>query len=78
MRACTALYHLSVLLLPCRKVVNKSNHVQTALDCGLQKVSDLEHMVCNVTSSVGRTHEMYISRHASPDYWITFLHLALS
>ena len=77
MCTCTALYHSSMLLLPCQKVVSKSNHVHTAFDCGLQKSSNLDHMVCNVTSAVGRAHEMYISSPASPDYWITFLHLAL-
>ena len=61
-----------MFLLPCQKVVNKSNHARTALDCGLQKSSNLDHMVCNVTSSVGRAHEMYISSPASPDHWITF------
>ena len=67
-----------MLLLPCQKVINKSNLAQTALDCGLQKSSNLDHMVCNVTSVVGSSHEMYISSPASPDHWITFLHLALS
>ena len=72
------LYHLSMLLLPCRKAVNRLNLAQTALDCGLQKSLNLDYMVCNVTSSVGRFHEIYISSPASPDHWITFLHLALS
>ena len=66
-----------MLLLPCQKVVNKLNHAQTALHCGLRKSSNLDHVVCNVTSSVGRAHEMYISSTASPDHWITFLHLVL-
>ena len=78
MCACTTLYHSSMLLLPCQKVINKLNLAWTALDCGLQKCSNLDHIVCNVTYSVGRTHEMYISSPASPDHWITFLHLALS
>ena len=29
-------------------------------------------MVSNVTSAVGRAHEMFISSPASPDHWITF------
>ena len=74
----TALYHSSMLLLPCQKAVNKSNLEWTALDCGLQKSWNLDHMVCNVTLSVWRFHEIYISSPASPDHWITFLHLALS
>ena len=32
MCARTALYHISMLLLPCQKAVNKSNLAQTALD----------------------------------------------
>ena len=51
MCANTVLYHLSMLLLPCQKVVNKLNLAQTALDCGLQKSSNFDHMVCNVISS---------------------------
>ena len=51
MCANTALYHLSMLLLPCQKVVNKSNLAWTALHCGLQKSSNFDHMVCNVVSS---------------------------
>ena len=47
----TALYHSSMLLLPCQKVVNKLNLAQTAFDCGLQKSSNFDHMVCNVISS---------------------------
>ena len=78
MYASTTLYHSSMLLLPCQKAVNKSNLAQTALDCGLQKSLNLDHMVCNVTSSVGRFHEIYISSPASPDHWNTFLHLALN
>ena len=76
--ASTALYHLSMLLLPCQKAVNKWNLAQTALDCGLQKSLNLDHMACNVTSSVRRFHELYIS---SPDLLtigLLFLHLALS
>ena len=42
-----------------------------------KKSSNLDHMACNVTSAVGRAYEMYISSPASPDHWITFLHLAL-
>ena len=72
MCTCISLYHSSMLLLPCQKVVNKSNRACTAFDCGLHKSSNLDHMVCNVTSAVGRTHEMYISSPASPDHWITF------
>ena len=67
-----------MFLLPCQKVINKSNCVHTAFDCGLQKSSNLDHMVCNVTLAVGRAHEKYISSPASSDHWITFLHLALS
>ena len=78
MCASTALYHLSMLLLPCQKAINKSNLAQTALDCGLQKSLNLDHMVCNVISSFRRFHEIYISSPASPDHWITCLHLALS
>ena len=78
MCACTALYHSSMLLLPCQKDVNRSNHACTAFDCGLQKSSNFDHIACNVISAVGRAHEMYISSPASPDHWITFLHLALS
>ena len=78
MSVCTTLYHLSILLLPCQKVFNKSNHAHTAFDSGLQKSSTFDHMVCNVTSVVGRAHEMYISSPASPDHRVTFLHLALS
>ena len=74
----TALYHPSMLLLPCQKVVNKLNLAWTALDCGLQKSSNFDHMVCNVISSLGRFHEMYISSPASPDHCITCLHLAFS
>ena len=70
MCAYTALYHSSMLLLPCQKAVNKLNLAQTALDCGLQKSSNLDHMVCDVTSSVRRFHEIYISSPASPDHWI--------
>ena len=72
MCACTPLYYLSMLLLPCQKVVNISNHACTAFDCGAQKSSNFDHMVCNVTSAVGRAHEMHISSPASPDHWITF------
>ena len=61
-----------MLLLPCQKVVNKLNLTWTALDCSLQKSSNLDHMVCNVTSSFGRAHEMYISSPASPDHWLAF------
>ena len=68
MCACPALHHSSMLLLPCQKVVNKSNCACTAFDCGLQKSSNLDYMVCNVTSAVGRAHEMYISSPASPDH----------
>ena len=78
MCAYTTLYHSSMLLLPCQKVVNKSNHAHTTFDCDLQKSSNLDHIVCNVTSVVGRAHEMYISNPTSPDHWITFLHLPLS
>ena len=67
-----------MLLLPCQKFGNKSDCVHTAFDCGLQKSSNLDPMVCNVTSAVGKVHEMYILSPASPDHWITFLHLALS
>ena len=49
-----------MLLLPCQKVVNKSNRAHTAFDCGLQKSSNFDYMVCNVTSVVGRTHKIYI------------------
>ena len=65
-------------LLPCQKVFNKLNHTCTAFDCGLQKFSNVDHMVYNVNSVVGRAHEIYISSPASPDHWITFLYLALS
>ena len=78
MCACTTLYHLSMLLLPCQKDVNRSNCSHTAFDCGLQKSPNLDCIACNVTSAVGRAHEMYISSPVSPDHWITFLHLALS
>ena len=61
-----------------KKDVNRSNLVCTAFDCDLQKSSNLDFMVCNVMSAVGRVHEIYISSPASPDCWITFLHLALS
>ena len=78
MFASTVLYYSSMLLLPCWNVFNKSNLAQTALDCDLQKSSNLDHTVCNVTSSVRRFHEIYISSPTSPDHWITFLHLVLS
>ena len=73
MCACTTLYHSLMLLLPCQKVVNTLKLAQTALDCGLQKSSNFDHIVCNVTSSVIRAKEMYISSPASSDHWITFL-----
>ena len=66
-----ALYHSSILLLPSQKAVNKSNLAQTALDCGFQKSLNLDHMVCNVISSLERFHEICISSPASPDHWIT-------
>ena len=78
MCSCTALYHSSILLLPCWKVVNKLNCACTVFYCGLQKPSNFDHIVCNVTSVVGGAHEIYISSPASPDHWITFLHLGLS
>ena len=78
MCACTALYHSLILLLPCLKDVNISNLACTTFDCGLQNSSNFVQMVCNFTSVAGRVHEMYISSPTSPDYWITFLHLALS
>ena len=74
MCASTVLYHSSMLLLPYQKAVNKSNLAQTALDCGLQKSLNLDHMVCNVMSSFGRFHDIYILSPASPDHWITCLH----
>ena len=67
-----------MLLLPCQKDVNRSNCACTVFDFGLQKSSNLDHIVCNVTSAVGRAYEMYISSPASPDHWLTFLQLALS
>ena len=69
------LINASIALL---KSCQQLNFVHTAFDCGLQKSSNFDHMVCNVISAVGRAHEMYISSPASPDYWITFLHLVLS
>ena len=77
---CVPLLHCTThqCLLPCQKDVNRSNHACTAFDCGLQKSSNLDLISCNVTSAVGRAHEMYISSPASPYHWITFLHLALS
>ena len=78
MCANTALYHSSMILLPCQKVVKKSNLAWTALDCGLHKSSNLDRMVCNVISSLRRFHEMYISSPASSDHCITCLHLAFA
>ena len=67
-----------MLLLSCQKDVKRLYGAHTAFDCGLQKSSNLDHIACNVTSAVGRAHEMCISSPASPNHWITFLHLALS
>ena len=78
MCAWTALYHSLILLLPCLKDVNRSNHACTAFDCGLQNSSHFDYMVCNVTSAVKRAHEMYIPSPMSVNHWITFSHLALS
>ena len=78
MCTCTALYHSSMLLLPCQIVVNKSYHACTAFDCGLQKSSNFDHMVCIVTSVVGRAHEIYISIMHLLTIGSLFLHLTLS
>ena len=68
MCACTAFYHSSMLLLPYQKDANKSKHAHTTFDCGLQNLSNLDHITCNVTSVVGRAHQMYISSPTSPDH----------
>ena len=72
--ACTALYHLSTLLLPCLKLVKRSNLACTLFDCGLQKSSNLSQII----SSVSLIHYTYWSMPKSPDQAITFLHCCLS
>ena len=76
--ACTALYHSSMLLLPCLKLVKRSNLAPTSFDCGLQKSSNLPQIISSVSWSVGKPQETYWSMPKSPDQAITFLHCYLS
>ena len=70
--ACTALYHLSTLLLPCQKLVKRSNHACTSFDYGLQKSSNLAQIISNVSWSIGKPQETYWSIPKSLDKVITF------
>ena len=59
--ACTTLYHSSTLLLPCWKLVRRSNLVCTSFDCGLQKSSNFPHIISRVNWLVGKPQETYWS-----------------
>ena len=63
---CTALYHLSMLLLPCWKLVSKSKWALTSLDCGLQNSSNLSNIVSKFKSSLGKLNDTYWSIPNSP------------
>ena len=75
---CTVLYHSSTLLLPCLKLVRRSNLACTSFDWGLQNSSNLSQIISSVSRSVGRPQETYWSIPKSPDQVITFLHFCLS
>ena len=76
--ACTALYHSFTLLLPCLKLVSRSNLACTSLYWGLQNSSNLLQIVSSITWSVGKPQDTYWSMSKSPDQAMTFLHCCLS
>ena len=76
--ACTALYHSSILLLPCLKLVRRSKWAHTSFDWGLQNSSNFPQIVSKVNSSDGKLHETYWSMPKSPPQAITFMHFCHS
>ena len=56
---CTVLYHSSTPLLPCLKLVSKSNLDQTSLDWGLQNSSNFSHITSRATSSFIKFQDTY-------------------
>ena len=52
--ACTVLYHLSSLLLPCVKLVRRSKWVHTSFNQGLQNSSNFPQIVMRLTPLMAR------------------------
>ena len=59
--ACTVLYQSLMLLLPCLKLVRRSNWALTPLDWGFQNSSNWSHIVSKLSSSLGMHHDIYWS-----------------
>ena len=57
--ACTALYHSSTLLLPCLKLVRRSNQAHNSYVCGLQNSSYFPQMVSRLSSSADNHQDTY-------------------
>ena len=56
---CTELYHSSILLLPCLKLVSKSNLALTSLDWGLQNSSNFSHITSRASSLFVKFQDTY-------------------
>ena len=57
--ACTAVYHSSMLWLPCLKLVRRSKWVYTSFDWGLQNSSKFPQMMSKVNLSDGKLQDTY-------------------
>ena len=59
--ACTALYHSSMLLFPCQKLVRRSKWAHTSLVCGLQNSLYFPQIVSRLRSSFDKPQDTYWS-----------------
>ena len=69
----TALYHSSMLLVLCLKLVNKSKWALTSFTWGLQNSSKHSQIVSKLRSSLGRLQDTYWSIPKSPLQATNFL-----
>ena len=72
--ACTMLYHLSTLLVPCLKLVKRSKWALTSFTLGLQNSSKHSQIASKLRSSLGKPQNTYWSMPKSPLQATTFLH----
>ena len=76
--ACTALYHLSTLLLPFHKLVGSSKWTLTSFNCGLQNSSNSPQIAVKFRSSTDKHLDTYWPIPRSLLQAITFLHFCCS
>ena len=67
-------HYTTHLMIPCLKLVSRSNLALTSFTCGWQKSSYLALIISKQRSSVGKHQEIYWSIPKSPLHTMTFLH----